>query len=544
MARRSRKWVSLIILLCICLTACSMVDPVGTDQLSLSHEQILRIADTNEFTHLDPAKAVDNGSFILLNNVQEGLMRIKDKQPVKGIAEEVKVSPDHLTYTFRLRKDAKWSDGVPITAYDFEYGWKRILDPELKSSYSFILYPIKGAEAYHEGKGSEEQVGVTAIDEKTLEVKLKEPMLNFLSLTTLPAYLPQRKDLVKKYGDQYATTLQHVAYSGPFVVKEWTRAKVVLVKNDKYWDRNSVSLQRVDIRLVKNIDSAVQLYQSNQVDIAPISREYIDSFKQSEDLKRAERATSYYLVMNQKDHFLKNPNVRKAISLSIDRLQITSQILKDGSTPAEALVHPAITGLGNKSFRDVTRKKWVTYNPDEAKAYLEKGLMELKMKKPPEKIRLLSYDDDKREVAVAVKQQLRKVLGLNVQVESVSSEEKLKRQEEGKFDIAVSSWGADYNDPIAYLELWSSNGKLNIANFESKEYDTLLRRAHKEADPEKKIQYLSQAEKILVQDEAVIVPIFYRVSSYLQKPYVRDFYNHAIGADYSLKWVYLRAEKK
>jgi oligopeptide transport system substrate-binding protein len=511
----------------------------GESTIGSAKNQVLRIAEMNEASSLDPAKVVDNGSFILLNNVQEGLMRLKNKQPVEGIAENVNISSDQLTYTFTLRKDAKWSDGKPITAQDFEFGWKRVLDPKTKSSYSFILFPIQGAKEYHDGIKNQNEVGITSLDPHTLVVKLKEPMLNFLSLTTLPAYLPQRQDLVTKFGDKYATTSQNTVYSGPFVVKEFNRAKTVLTKNDRYWDRNNVSLQQVELRLVKNIDTAVQLYQSNQVDIAPVNRKYIGSFKDSSELKIVERATSYYLVMNQQNKFLANPNIRRAINLSINRQKLTDQILRDGSKPAGALIHPAISGIGNKSFRQMTKKEWVRYQPQQAKALLAKGLSELNMDKPPDEIHLLSYDDEKREVAIAVKKQLQDILGLQVQIDSVTSKEKIVCQNQGKFDIAVSSWGADYNDPIAYLELWSADRRLNIARFKDKEFNDLLEKSKKTVLPEEKIKHLSIAEKKLIQDQAVIVPLFYRTSSFLQKPYVQDFYNHAIGADYSLKWTYL-----
>jgi oligopeptide transport system substrate-binding protein len=516
------------------LASCSgeVVDSQVMKEVGLSEKQILRIAETNEMTNLDPAKAVDNGSFTLLNNVHEGLMRIKDKQPVKGIAEKIDVSEDQLVYTFHLRKDARWSDGKPITAQDFAYGWKRVLDPETKSEYAFILFPIAGAEEYHEEKASDRDVGIRVLSDHLLEVTLKEPMLDFLGLTALPAFLPQRED-----------TMTHQIYSGPFVVEELTPSRVRLKKNREYWDRNNVSLQQVEFRIVKDIGSAVKLYESGEVDIAPINREYMNLFASSKELHTVERGTTYYLVFNQKNDILQNRNIRKAISLSLDRLQITNQILRDGSKPAYALVHPAIMAIGNKSFREVVKHRLVSDRSKQAELYFKEGLAELGLERLPKRLHLLSYDDEKKEVAVAIKKQLQEVLGIKVLIDSVPNQTKLKRQEKGEYDIAVSSWGADYNDPIAYLELWHSKGKLNIAQFKSKRFDRMLESIHKERNMEKKIERLKWAEEYLVQDQAVVAPIFYRVSSFLKKDYVEDFYNHAIGADYSLKWVYLKKNK-
>lgn len=528
-------------LLCLLLTSalfllisCSgeVVESGFMEEIGLSENQILRIAETNEMTNLDPAKAVDNGSFTLLNNVHEGLMRIKDKQPVKGIAEKVDVSEDQLVYTFHLRKEARWSDGKSITAHDFAYGWKRILAPETKSQYAYIMFPIVGAQEYHEGKGSDLDVGIRVLSDHLLEVTLKEPMLDFLGLTALPAFLPQRED-----------TMTHQIYSGPFVVEKLTPARVQLKKNGEYWDRNNVSLQLVEFRIVKDIDSAIKLYESGEVDIAPINREYMSLFASSKEMHTVERGTTYYLVFNQENDILQNRNIRKAISLSLDRPQITNQILRDGSKPAYALVHPAIMAIGNKSFREIVNHRLVQDRSKQAMRYFKEGLEELELKELPEKLHLLSYDDEKREVAVAIKKQLEEVLDIQVLVESVPNHIKLKRQEKGEYDIAVSSWGADYNDPIAYLELWYSKGKLNIARFKSKKFDRLLERIHQETDMEEKIERLKWAEEYLVQEQAVVAPLYYRVSSFLKKEYVEDFYNHAIGADYSLKWVYLKKRK-
>ncbi|SFJ73739.1 peptide ABC transporter substrate-binding protein [Thermoflavimicrobium dichotomicum] len=503
-----------------------------------SDKNVLRIAEMEEFTSIDPATVVDGGSFILANHIYEGLMRIgKDKKPVEGIAKEYTVSPDKRTYTFKLR-DAKWSDGKPITAKDFEFGWKRVLNPATKSEYAYILFPIDKGEEFYNGKAKEQDVGVKAIDDKTLQVTLKTPMINFLDYTILPAYLPQRPDMVEKLKNDPFRHPDQIVYSGPFILKSFQASKIVLAKNDKYWDQKNVHLQQVDLHVLKDVGTAINLYNTGQVDITPLNSAFIDRYKDSPDLIKAERATSIYMVMNQRQKFTQNVNIRRAISLALNRQVIADRILKDGSQPAHALVHPSIAGLGSKSFREATKKDLIPYDPAKAKEYFQRGLKELGMSQPPEKVVLLtgSYYSN---IAAVIKEQLRVTLGLNVVIETPTAKVVDDRKERGDFDLTISAWGADYNDAMAYLELFNTNENKNSAGFKSDAYNQLIVQARQETDQTKRIEMLSRAEKMLVDEQVVLAPIYFRYSVLLKKPYVKNYYTHPIGADYSLKWVKL-----
>ncbi|SEN56826.1 peptide ABC transporter substrate-binding protein [Lihuaxuella thermophila] len=547
-----KKWRALLGIVLsagLLLSGCNSFTPAGSSGESvLSDNQTLRMAESQELISLDSAKAADVASFNILNNVQEGLMRIgKEKKPEYGIAQEVEISPDKKTYTFKLREDAVWSDGKPVTAHDFEYAWKRALDPATKSEYAYILYPIVNAEEYNTGKAKADQVGIKATDNYTLVVKLKEPKINFLSMTTLSVFYPQRKDIVEKFKDQYGMKPDRLVYNGPFTVKEWKPQKVVLVKNEKYWDRNAVSLKQVDVHIVKDAATGINLYNSGQIDTAPLTQAFVDAYKQTPDYVDVELATTTYILFNHEKAFFKNDKIRKAISLAIDRDEIAESIMKDGSKPAGSLIPHSLNGYGNKSFRN---GEVVKRDVAKAKELFNQGLAELGLSKPPTDITMISYDSTARkDVALYVKEQLRTTLGLEIKLDAPTWKVHLDKLKTGNFQMGMLSWSADYNDPIGHFEIWQTSNPFNWSKFSNAKYDQLVNQAKKETNQKKQYELLLEAEKILAgtegEGQAGFVPLFYQSKAYVQKPYVKDLYRHAYGAEYSLKWAYIaKAQEK
>lgn len=534
----------LSILLCIILTACN-VNSLNEDDRGLSEDQTLRITETTQISSMDSAKYVDLVSWNVLYNVNEGLMRIgRNNQLVEGMASDVEISPDKKTYKFKIREDAVWNDGKPVTAHDFEYAWKRALDPKTKSEYAYILFPIVGAERYNKGLGTASEVGVNAIDDHTLVVKLRQPQLTFLSLTTQSTYFPQRKDIVEKYKDKYATSPDTLLYNGPFKIQSITPMKVVLTKNETYWDKNTVSLNKVEIHVEKETAKRISMYNSNQVDSAILDSEFVSVYKQTPDYLDMELASSQYLLMNQKKPFFKNENIRRAISLAIDRDEIANKVLKDGSKPAYALVPPPLFS-GNKPFRQLAGENIAHQDAAKAQEYFAKGLKELGLTEPPNSITLLSFDDQRKNVAISIKNQLKNVLGIEVKIDLLPRKLKVQRELNGEFDMTLSSWFADYSDPIGFLEIWHSNSKLNYVQFKNSRFDQLITEAKQTSDEKKKTEYMIEAEKLLVgtDQQASIVPLYYESSTFIQRRNVKDFYRHSYGAEYDLKWVYISKKK-
>lgn len=543
-----KKWKTLLIFLLSFSTAIACFEMASKLNAAKNDDrQVLRMTEPVNFVNLDSATATDTTSFNILNNVGEGLMRMgKDHRPVYGLAESVKISLDRKVYTFTMRDGIKWSDGQPIRAKDFEYAWKRALNPELKAQKSNILFCIAGAEAYHNKKAPADRVGVIARDDKTLEVRLKQPTLNFLNMLTLPIFQPQRKDIVEKFKNHYGKKPETVIYSGPFTVKNISPQKMILVKNENYWDQDHVRLKQVEIHFVKDTASEIRMYNTDKSDMARLDQEFAEGFKQSPDYLYIETARIQYLLLNQKNKFFRNANIRRAITLAIDRSVITDEILKDGSKPAGSLVPPTITGIGTRTFRQMSGGEIVTPDVKKAREYFQKGLKELGLSKPPKGIELLSYDDSRRNIAISIKKQLKDNLKLEIKLNSPPSKTKFKLENTGQFDMVLSRWRGDFNDPFNFLSVWVSKNPLNHMQYKSARYDRLIRQALESPAERDKLDFLIQAERTLISDqrEAAIVPLFYIGTAYLQKPYVKNLYRHPYGPDYTLKWAYISEQKQ
>lgn len=526
--------LSLVLVAALVLTACSFGG--GTETKS---SQVLNLTEMQEPPSLDSAKSTDVVSFMILGNTMEGLYRLdKDSKPVLGMAaKEPEVSEDKLTWTFTLR-DAQWSDGKPVTAHDFEYAWKRALDPNTASEYAYILYPIKGAEAYNTGKGSADDVGVKALDDKTLEVVLERPIPYFKDLLCFATFLPQRQDIVEKHGDKYALEANTLVYNGPFVLSDWKHNQSFQMKpNSSYWDKEAVKLEEINWQIVKDNSTQINLYNTGKLDFAYLNSEFIDAFEGDPNTFVIQDGSSWYLEMNQTKDFFKNKKIRQAISLAIDRDTFVKGILKNGSIPAGGLVPPFIKASGvddNKKYRDLVKME-PQYDPNKAKQLWEEGLKELGLDQAPT-IELLGDDTSAAKQSLQfVQEQLRVNLGANVQITSVPFKERLERGKSQRFDLLMSGWGPDYNDPMTFLDLFTTNNGFNRGKYSNPEYDQLIQKSNANPDFKERFEDLAKAEEILIND-AAIVPLYYRTKIAVKKPFIKDWYWSAIGPEYTLKW--------
>lgn len=536
MNKRFTVAITLLSAFSLVISGCGGLQSGASNQEGVDQNQVLNMTLRAEPTTLDPSLAADLVTSDVLNNVMEGLYRInKDNKPEPAIASGVEISEDKKTYTFTLR-DAKWSNDDPVTAQDFEYSWKRTLNPETKAEYAYILYPIKNAEAYNTDEASADDVGVKALDEKTLEVELEEPSPYFLSLTAFSNYYPQNESVVEEFGKEYGTEADKIVYNGPFNVSEWKHEQnVQLKKSDTYWDRNAVRLEVANLNIVKDISLAANLYTGNEADVVELSSELAEAFKKSPEYLPYTGATTQYLVFNTNNQFLSNSKIRKALSYAVDRDSL-AKIMKDGSEPAYGFVPPTIFTSDNKVFREESSDHH-QYNPQEAKRLLEEGMAELGLTSQPS-LTMLSYDDHRKDAAVFIQEQFRNNLDLDVKINPQPFKQKLDRELAGDFEITYAGWGADFNDPQTYLDIYVSEGTYNWADWSNKEYDELIEKAIGNPNNEERTKNFVEAEKILME-EAPIAPITYAGKIYLQKQYVKGVYRHPVGAELSLKWAYL-----
>ncbi|WP_306811763.1 peptide ABC transporter substrate-binding protein [Paraclostridium bifermentans] len=261
----------------------------------------LNLISTSDIPTIDPSKATDTVSFEVMTNTMEGLVRIdKENKAIPGIAESWETSEDGLTWTFKLRKDAKWSNGDEVTAKDFEYSWKRTLNPETASQYGFIMHDIVGAKEYNLGENKDpDSVGVKAIDDYTLEVKLVRPVTYFDKLMAFGVYLPQNQKFVESQGDTFGTTAKSTLYNGPFTLSEWKiEDHYSMTKNPTYWDNSAVKLDEINTKIVKDANSALNLYETDAIDRVGVTSENVDKYKDSKEFKTMKDSSTYFLQIN------------------------------------------------------------------------------------------------------------------------------------------------------------------------------------------------------------------------------------------------------
>ncbi|MBD7965619.1 peptide ABC transporter substrate-binding protein [Fictibacillus norfolkensis] len=558
---KKSKWsllLTLVLVLSMFLAACSGGDKDkasdskgGEDEKATekpSEPQVLNLLDGEEIPSMDSSQATDSVSFEVMNNVMEGLYRLdKDNKPTPGVAEKHEVNEDGTVYTFKLNPNAKWSDGSQVVAKDFVYAWQKALTPDTLSEYAYIMGPVKNANAIQtDGDplyGKVDQLGVKAVDDTTLEVTLEAPAPYFLGLTGFATFYPQKEEFVKKQADKYALESNTLLYNGPFVLNEWKHNEGwQYKKNDNYWDKDNVMLDEINVKIVKDVATGVNLYETGQTDIAGLSMEYVDQYKDNDDLYTRGEATVFFLRLNQKSEVLKNANIRKAIDMAYDKQSMVDVLLNNGSTPAYYLVPGEFTpGPDGEDYRK-TNGNFGEYNLEKAKELWATGLKEVG--KDSVELELLNYDSDgAKKMGEFFKNQLEKNLpGIKVSIKAQPFKQKLDLETKGEYDFSYAGWGPDYQDPMTFLDMFVTDGAHNQMAYSNPEYDKLIEGAKKETDEKKRWQMMLDAEKVLFEDQA-ISPLYQRGVTGLQKPYVKGLAHHLFGADTSYKWAYIEGKQ-
>lgn len=467
---------------------------------------------------LDSAVTTDSVSTEILLNVMSGLYRLNaDTSPVPDMAESVDISEDGLDYTFTLRDGVTWSNGDPVTSQDFKYAWLRAIDPETGSQYSYIITTfVKGAAEFNSDEGSADDVAVETPDDKTLKVTLLSPAPYWLGLTSFFTYLPQNQKFVESKGDKYALSPDALIYNGPYKLTEYNPTNgVVVVKNEDYWNADNVEIEKVDAKIVKETDTAVNLYESGQLDVTVIDSEFVTEYKDTPDLVTITQFATGWLQPNFDLPLFQNENIRKAIQLGVNSAALNDKILNNGSKPATGIVPDGIAGPGKETFREAEGPTMPDYDPDEAKQLFQKGVEE--SGESPE-FELLSDDDSlSRDLATLIQSDLQK-MGAKVSVNVQPFSSRLQLETDGKFDLSNTAWIADYDDPMTFLDYFESTSPYNTFNYKNARYDELVGGAKEETDDAKRMDMLLEAEKILVTEDAAVSPWRFYGSAYLVQP--------------------------
>ncbi len=486
-----------------------------------------------EPSSLDPQLLTDMGGFVVSNAVYENLVRLNEKnEVVPAGAESYTVSPDGTIWTFKLRKEAKWSNGDPVVAKDYVNGLKRGLEPKLASEYAFMAYYIKGAEDYNTGKNKDfSTVGITAPDDNTVVIELSKPAAYFGKALVLPIFAPVNSKALDQYKDKYATEAVNSIYNGPYIMTEWVHNnKVVMTKNTNYWNKDNIKIDNLVAMMVPDFDAAVSMYQNEELDLTKISNEKIDTFKGKPDLQVYTNGRVYYFAFNIKDPILQNKKVRQALSLAINRDELINNVLKNGSFKGSGIVANGMPGTSG-DFRQENGDLYSSLASMDVKKLFEEGLKELGKTAADVKLKL-SVDEkgSSKKEAEFYQAQWKDKLGIDVAVESTTYKIRLEKGKNYDYQIIRYAWGPDYADPMTYLSLfYSKAGTLNIARYNSPEYDKLIEFAEIEKDNAKRMEAMKKAEK-MVTDEFYYSGIYYESANYAYNPKLKNVVIRAVGA--------------
>ena len=477
-----------------------------------SSDKHFRVNLGTEPPSLDWSLATDHVSFNVISNLMVGLTEFdKDLKPAPVIAKSWDFQDGGKKIVFHLRDDVQWSDGKKVRAQDFEYSWKRLLNPKTASQYAYILFDVANAQEYNEGKVKEaSSVGVQAPDDQTLIVTLRHPASYFLAITTFEVTYPQRQDIIEKFDTRW-TEPGNIVTNGPFRLQTWRHENQIELSANPTFFRGKPSLENVTMYMVNEKTTAVTMFEQGNLD-------FIDDHSIPPlDKPRLSKLSGYKLVPQLRGEYYSfavdrkpfdNPQVRKAFAMAIDR-DVLPQILQGGQTPATSWVSPGMLAHNPEIG--------LKFNPDEARRLLKEAGYPDGKGLPPI---VLGYntDEEKKLVAEAIQSMWQKHLGVVVRIENQEWKVFLKKLQNDPFPVFRSGWGADYPDPDNFMKLFTSNSGNNHGRWKNPRYDQLLELAARELDPKKRTQIYDDAQKILTETDAAIVPLYWKAEATILNP--------------------------
>ena len=491
-------------------------------------------ADLNTMDH---HIATDGNSFIMQSMCYSGLTSLDEAgAPLPELAKSWDVSDDGLVYTFHLA-DATWSNGTPVTANDFVYGWQRLDAPETASEYAFILDTIHvvNAAAVNAGEKPAEELGVKAIDDKTLEVTLTLPCDFLLGLMSFPSFFPLNKEFFESQGDQFALSPDNMIYCGPYNMTDWQQGNsYTFTKRADYFNYDPDAVDTVVFRFQQDTQSALLEYQSGYIDVVKLQGEQVDQYKSEPGFTNRLQGYVWYIPVNMTVDKLQNLNLRKAIHYAIDRDTIASEVLMDGSIGAEGEIPVALaTGPDGKDFRE-TAGKITEFDPAKAAECYKKAVEELGGDVTLE----LMFEDSEASKAVAefIQAKLKENCpGMEVTLNSKPKKERLALMKEQKYELGLTRWGPDYADPQTYMDLFlSTNVSNNQGRYNSAKYDELVLKATQgedATDSAKRWADFVEAERLMVAEDFAVIPVYQNGGAMMINPAVTNINFHSASVD-------------
>jgi oligopeptide transport system substrate-binding protein len=476
---------------------------------------VLRFNIMTEPPSLDWTIATDQASQRVIVNIMDGLTRFDEElKAVPDLAESWDVLDEGKRYIFHLRRDARWSDGHPVTADQFVDSWRRLVAPDTAAEYAYFIYMVKNAEAINSGQEKDPAaLGVRALDPFTLEVELNRPVVFFPMITTFWATFPLRREVVEKFGDKW-TEPENIVTCGPFRLKEWRHEyRIVLERNPDYFG-DRPGLDRVIFYMVNELSTSLSLYQTGDLDATePMPPPSIPSYEKSPEYVNFPYFAVYYYGFNATKPPVDNPKVRAALAHAIDRSQIPN-ILKGHQIPTATIIPVGMKGANPALGRE--------FNLAKARELLaEAGYPE--GKGLPTITIGYNTEEAHKMIAEFIQQQWSKNLGIKVELSNMEWKVYLKELQYDPPQVWRLGWILDYPDPDAIMTVFLGNSGNNHTHWSSTDYDRMVLAASEEPDPKKRQELYDRAQKLLCFDDTVVVPLYSYTINMLLRPWVKDF---------------------
>jgi oligopeptide transport system substrate-binding protein len=487
----------------------------------------------DEPPQLNSALATDTISGSVLGHVKEGLLRYDEhNRIVPGVAERWEIGKDGAT--FHLRDNARWSDGQPVTAHDFVFAWSVALNPASASEYAFILYPIRNAEAINRGEMPLSDLGVEALDDRTLEVRFEQPLAHFDKLATFSTYYPIREDFYRAMNGAYGADADKILYNGPFVISEWVHgASLTMDRNPYYWDSERAKLDTIDFAYItSDVNARLNLFKDNKIAYTQLQAENLnEAMEQRWKIDRFMDGSVFYIEFNHReDRLTRNHHLRKAMQLATDSAELVYKVTKlPGYLPGESLFPVWLQGVDGY-LREEYPANYPKMDLEKARWHLEQAKLELGIDDFPPLI-LLSGDNPLSSTMSEYYQQVfRKHLGLDLRIDKQIFKQRIAKMLAGEFDMVLAGWGPDYDDPLTFGDLFASWNLQNRGRYNNPELDKWVRAAQAEQDVQMRMDAFGEIQRILI-DDAVILPSYERGVTYVTNPGMKGMVRRAVGPD-------------
>ncbi len=505
-----------------------------------SEDQVVHYTAPTELSTMDTALITDINSSNYLGHVIEGLLRIDEEgNPVPAIAaDQGVISEDGLTYTYTLRDDAVWSNGDPVTANDFVYAMQKLVDPDTGASYSYLAETIKNAPEIMAGETDVSELGVTANGDHEITFNLTQPTPYFKFLLAFTAFFPQNQAFVEEQGDKYGTSSDALLANGPFTLENWDGTGLTwdLEKNDDYYAADEVSLDAVNVQVVKEPSTAVNLFEGGQTDNAHLTGEIVKQYADNENVVVQKKARTSYLEFNWDNDYLQNEKLREALGLVINTDDLVNTVLGDGSTEIGGFL-PADFVTSPTTGDDFTEEagSFLSYDVERAQELWEEAKAELGVDSIS--LSFVGDDDEKsKQLSQYIQGQIQNNLpGISIELRNVPKKNRLALADSRDFDVLLTGWGADFADAINFMDLLYSDSPYNEGGYANAEYDALIDQAKttNANDDEKRWADLQEAHTILTDDFAFI-PLYQEAETQLRNPAVEGIILNSVGVEFDL----------